>query len=78
MKKFFNITEPYQFEIYDFTTIITIINVILVLCGVHYAPIFGLFNCGIFIILNIITHAHINSYVTQIMLIVLNSYFLTL
>lgn len=79
IKKFFGIEDStYKFEIYDVTTIFTIINVVLVFLGVPYAPIFGLVNCGILLIANIVFRAHINSYLTQLSLIALNSYFLIL
>lgn len=79
MKKFFGIMENrYVFEIFDLTSLITIINVALIVLGFWWAPFFGLINCLIFILLNIKTNAHINSYLTQIALIILNVYFLTL
>lgn len=78
MKEFFDIKDSYRFEIFDFTTGLTILNVALILCGLWWAPILGIMNCVIFIILNIKTHAHINSYLTQVALLVLNGYFLTL
>ena len=79
MKKFFVIkTERYEFEMSDLTTLITILNVAFILMGFWWAPILGIVNCGICIILNIINHMHINVYITQIALIVLNVYFLTM
>lgn len=79
MKKFFSITEEkYVFEFWDLTTIITLLNVILVLCGFWWAPFVGLINCIVFTILNIKNKAHLNNYLTQMALIILNIYFLTL
>lgn len=78
VKNFFGIQESYRFEIYDLTTLITVLNVSLILMGFWWAPMLGLLNCGICIGLNIKSRAHINAYVTQIMLIILNTYFLTL
>lgn len=79
MKEFFNITESkYRFELMDLFTIITIVNVIGILIGWYYAPIIGLFNCLLNIIYNVKTRSHINSYVMQTALIILNAYFLTL
>ena len=79
MKKFFDIKEEeYRFEIWDLTALITIFNVAFVLMGFWWAPILGLANCTICLIANVKNHAHINNYVTQIALIILNCYFLTL
>ena len=79
MKEFFSITESrYHFEMYDVTTLITILNVAFILMGFWWAPIIGIVNCGICIILNVINRVHINAYITQIALIILNVYFLTL
>lgn len=79
IKKFFGITESkYVFEWADLSTLLTIINVALVLCGWCYAPIFGIINSVLSIILNIKFNAHINMYVMQFALLVLNFYFLTL
>ena len=79
VKEFFNITDKeYKFEMYDLTTLITVLNVAFVIMGLWWAPILGIVNCVIFIILNIINKVHINSYITQIALIILNVYFLTL
>ena len=79
MKKFFGINaEKYEFEIWDITTIITILNVAFIVMGFSWAPILGLVNCGICIFLNIKNHNHINSYITQVALVVLNVYFLTM
>lgn len=79
MKQFFGITkERYEFEIFDITTVLTIFNVALILCGWRFAPVFGLVNCVVFLVLNVKSNAHINSYLTQISLIILNCYFLTM
>lgn len=78
VKNFFGIQKSYRFEIYDLTTLITVLNVSLILMGFWWAPMLGLLNCGICIGLNVKSRAHINAYVTQIMLIILNTYFLTL
>lgn len=79
MKKFFSIEQnTYTFEWYDLTALITIFNVLFVVTGYHWAPMLGLLNCSICIVLNIMSRAHINAYLTQVALIILNSYFLTL
>ena len=79
MRDFFNIKEDYyKFEIYDLTAILTILNVVFVLMGYWWAPIFGLVNCVICLTINVINKLHINAYLTQVALIILNIYFLTL
>lgn len=79
IKKFFGITENnYTFEWCDFTTFITILNVMFVLIGKWWAPFFGLLNCFVGLALNVKYKAHINTYMMQIALIVLNIYFLQL
>lgn len=78
VKKFFGITSSYKFEWADVCAIITIANVALVLCGFWWAPVIGLCGCALNIVLNIVNHAHINLYLIQVALIILNSYFLTL
>ena len=79
MKEFFSIKEKkYVFEVSDLTTIITILNVVLVVAGFAWAPWFGVCNCCICLVWNVKTKAHVNSYITQIALIVLNGYFLNL
>lgn len=79
IKNFFGITEnKYIFEWSDVSTILTILNVALVLCGWYYAPIIGIINCMLNLILNIKFKLHLNMYVMQIALIILNFYFLTL
>lgn len=78
MKKFFSIKkDKYTFEIFDLTTLLTVLNVAFILMGFWWAPIIGIANCGIFIALNIIKRAHINNYICQLALLVLNIYFLT-
>ena len=79
MKKFFSITNiKYCFEITDITTIFTILNVILIITHYWIAPLFGITNCIIGIIINIKNHNHINSYITNIFLIILNLYLLVI
>ena len=79
MREFFNIEEKeYKFEIWDLTALITILNVAFILMGFWWAPIFGLVNCAICLVMNVINKVHINNYVTQVALIVLNIYFLTM
>ena len=79
MREFFSIEEKeYKFEIWDLTALITILNVAFILIGFWWAPILGLVNCAICLIMNVINKVHINNYITQVALIVLNIYFLTM
>lgn len=74
---FFSITESnYKFNIYDLTSLITVLNVTFIVMGFWWAPLLGLLNCIICIVVNIRNHAYINSYITQVALIILNVYFL--
>ena len=78
IKEFFSITEKtYQFEIFDLTALITILNVAFIVMGFWWAPILGLINCGICIVFNAINKCHIDGYITQVALIILNVYFLS-
>lgn len=78
MKNFFRIeSDKYIFEWNDVFTLLTILNVTLVLMGVTWAPIIGIFNSFISLILNVKFKTHLNLYVMQIALLVLNIYFLT-
>jgi hypothetical protein len=78
IKKFFGIESSYKFEMMDLFALITVANVTLVLMGFWWAPIIGLINCGLSVINNIRCKCHINAYIMQVALIILNSYFLTL
>lgn len=79
MREFFTIEEKeYKFEIWDLTALITILNVAFILMGFWWAPILGLVNCAICLVMNVINKVHINNYITQVALIVLNIYFLTM
>ena len=77
MKEFFSITESnYQFNIFDVTALFTILNVVFIILGYWFAPLFGLINCVICLITNVKNKSMINSYITQIALIILNVYFM--
>lgn len=77
IKKFFQITEnKYVFNIFDLTALFTICNVVFVILGFWWAPIFGLINCFIISCMQIKNGAYVNAYVTQVALIILNIYFL--
>lgn len=78
IKKFFGIETEYTFEWADLSTLLTVLNVTLVLLGWYYAPFIGIVNCVINLIVNIKYRTHINLYIMQVALIILNIYFLTL
>lgn len=79
MRKFFGIeSDKYVFEWGDVTTGLTILNVVLVLVGIAWAPVIGIVNSILGLILNIKFKTHLNMYVMQLALIVLNVYFLNL
>ena len=78
MKEFFGIKTAYKFEANDVVALLTIANVVLIIMGFWWAPMVGLVNCAVGIILNIKNRVHINLYIMQIAFIVLNIYFLTL
>lgn len=79
MRKFFGIeSDKYVFEWADVTTGLTILNVALVLVGIAWAPVIGIVNSILGLILNIRFKTHLNMYVMQLALIVLNVYFLNL
>ena len=76
MKQFFDINKNFSIEIYDIMALITVLNTVFIIAGFWWAPILGLTNCGIVVIMNMKTQAHINSYITQLALIALNLFFL--
>lgn len=79
IRKFFGIEEDkYIFEWADLTTMLTVLNVALVLIGFSWAPWVGIINCCVGLLLNVKNKTHLNMYVMQIALIILNAYFLTL
>lgn len=79
MRKFFGIeSDKYVFEWGDVTTGLTILNVVLVLVEIAWAPVIGIVNSILGLILNIRFKTHLNMYVMQLALIVLNMYFLNL
>lgn len=79
VKKFFGVEEDkYIFEWNDVTTVLTVLNVALVVMGYAWAPWVGIVNSSISLLLNVKYKTHINLYVMQIALIILNAYFLGL
>lgn len=78
IKNFFGIESKYKFELMDLLSLLIAVNVILVIMGIWWAPIFGLTNNILSILSAIKKKTHINFYIMQIFLMVLNIYFLTL
>lgn len=79
MRDFFGIEDNgYRFEIYDLMSLVTVLNVAFVLMGFWWAPILGIANCCIGLIVNVLNRVHLNNYITQVALMILNIYFLTL
>ena len=77
IKNFFGIeNEKYLFEWADLTSLLTVLNVALVIAGFSWAPWIGIINSGLGILLNVKFKSHLNMYVMQIALIILNAYFL--
>lgn len=77
VREFFGITEnKIRVEWMDISTILTVINVTLIVCGVAWAPVVGIVNAVANIIILIIKRGHINAYVMNTALIILNIYFL--
>lgn len=77
-KKFFRVETKYRFEVADLSAILTVLNVTLILIGIRWAPVLGIVNCVISLVVNVKNRLHLNLYVIQFSLIVLNIYFLTL
>lgn len=76
IKKFFNISGGYEFEWGDLNTLLTLLNVILIICGWHFAPIIGIVNCAINLVIDVLHREHLNFYTTHLAILVLNIYFL--
>lgn len=77
IKAFFGITsDRFELETFDITTVLTIACVVSIFIGWKYASIFGVISCVVCLIWNIKHHAHINSYITQFVLIAMNIKFL--
>lgn len=77
MKKFFGIEEKkYVFEWGDISSLITVLNVVFIVLGYWWAPVLGLMNAILSIVLNAYNKTHLNLYITQVALIILNVYFL--
>lgn len=78
MKEFFSIEENFRPELADLSALLTVLNVFLVIMRYWWAPFFGLANCMLGLYTNVKNRLHINMYVLQVALIVLNIFFLTM
>jgi len=76
MRRFFGIETTYRFELTDLFALLTVLNVVLILVGSPIGMVIGLVSCAINFVVLVKTQGHINAYIIQIMLVVLNVYFL--
>ena len=77
IKKFFGINDKnFKLEWMDISTVLTVINITLIVCGIAWAPIIGIINAVANIIMLIIKKGHINGYVLNMALLIMNIYFL--
>ena len=76
VKKFFNITEPYKFEMNDLRAVIQVINVALIIAYGLSVAWFGLALAVFGLIKDLTTDRHINSIVMHLAGAVLNINFL--
>lgn len=78
IKNFFNITTKYQFEWNDLRTVITVLNVILIMNYGLSIAWFGLAVALLGMIKELTGNRHINCLVSYLATIALNVYFITL
>ena len=77
VREFFGIeSNKIKVEWMDIATILTVINVALIIAGFWWAPIVGIINATANIIIMIIKKGHINGYIMQAALLIMNIYFL--
>ena len=78
IKSFFNIQEAYNFEWNDLRTVITVINVLLIMRFGLSIAWFGLVIALLGMVKELTGNRHINCLVSYIATIVLNLYFISL
>lgn len=78
IKNFFNITTKYQFEWNDLRTVITVLNVILIMNYGLSIAWFGLAIAILGMVKELTGNRHINCLVSYLATIALNIYFITL
>lgn len=78
IKRFFGVNnnEKFYLEWMDVSTLLIVINVTLICAGVQWAPIVGIINASACIVVNVIKRGHINGYVLNFALLMMNIYFL--
>jgi hypothetical protein len=78
IKQFFNLTAPYKFEYNDLRAVITVINVILIICYGLSIAWFGLAIAGIGVVKDLAVDRRINGLVMHLANVALNLYFIIL
>jgi len=78
IKKFFNIQTAYKFEWNDLRTLITVINVILIMKYGLSIAWFGLAVAILGMVKELTGNRHVNCLVSYLATIALNTYFITL
>ena len=78
IKQFFNLTAPYKFEYNDLRAVITVINVILIMCYGLSIAWFGLAVAGIGVVKDLAVDRRINGLVMHLANVALNLYFIIL
>ena len=78
IKQFFNLTAPYKFEYNDLRAVITVINVILIICYGLSIAWFGLAVAGIGVVKDLAVDRRINGLVMHLANVTLNLYFIIL
>ena len=78
IKKFFNIKTAYKFEWNDLRTLITVINVILIMKYGLSIAWFGLAVAILGMVKELTGNRHVNCLVSYLATIALNTYFITL
>ena len=78
IKQFFNLTAPYKFEYNDLRAVITVINVILIICYGLSIAWFGLAVAGIGVVKDLTIDRRINGLVMHLANVALNLYFIIL
>lgn len=78
IKNFFNIKTSYRFEWNDLRTVLTVINVILIMAFGVAGSWFGLTVAFFGIVKELTGNRHINCLVSYVATIILNVYFISL
>lgn len=76
LKAFFQIRAPYRFEWNDVSALLICFNVLFVILGYAWAPVLGVINNLLGLVLAVRSRAHLNIYLLNAALLVLNIYFL--